>query len=198
MSMVSASAGHSTPGSASLASPIVYDQRESSPVRDTFLSALLAFSSLSSSVCTRPSGPTAVSSAVVSPPDPAPTSRTLSPAFTSQCIRIVAASLGEMICAPLSREPTRSRTVGRNTVYSRPATDTGDPSSRPRSFDPSTAPRPLTLSIPNPTVSQYLLPSASCRNAASPSWNMGGRWAGRLKGLPPRYHPVPCPVYNPP
>ena len=112
---------------------------------------------------------------MVRPPDPAPISRTRSPDFTSQCMRIVAASLGEMIWAPLSSEPMRSIAPGRKTVYSRPTRVTRSPSSRPFSLDPSMAPRPWTFSMPNETLSQCLFPSASSRNTVSPSANMGGR-----------------------
>ena len=73
---------------------------------------------------------------------------TLSPHFTSQCRRIVAASLAEMIWAPLSRDSISSRTPGRNTVYSLPTTVSLSPSSRSLNLLPSMAPSDCALTIP--------------------------------------------------
>ena len=88
---------------------------------------------------------------------------TLSPALMSQCIRIVAASLGDMICAPLSRDSISSSTPGLKTLYSRPTMVTLSPSLRDWNLEPSMAPRDWTFIIPKETLSQIFFPEASSR-----------------------------------
>ena len=59
-----------------------------------------------------------------------------------------AASLAEMIWAPLSRDSMSSVTPGRNTVYCLPTIVSPSPSSRSLNLEPSMAPSDWTFTMP--------------------------------------------------
>ncbi|OPX65777.1 MAG: hypothetical protein A4E29_00007 [Methanomassiliicoccales archaeon PtaB.Bin134] len=94
---------------------------------------------------TLPVGMTEFSRAIVSAPEPTPASSTTSPAFSPKRNTTVAASLGVMICGPLSSDSMSCTTVALKAWKSFPASLTSEPSLLPTILLPSTTPRPCTF-----------------------------------------------------